>query len=182
MGILGMLAACTPDSVQTKSPAPTPSVSPQLSPPGQTQACPRTTGGDDSSVFLSDVRVGAHDGFDRVTFEFRPTAQGTKVPKFEIDSATPPFSEDASGKPISVDGIVFARIIFHGASGYDIERATPTYTGPKEIKPGGEVLVEVQETGDFEATLSWVFGLTRRSCWKTDELSDPMRFVVDFPH
>ena len=36
-----------------------------------------------------------------------------------------------------------------------------------------------QTVGDFEAVLSWGAGLTRESCLRTLELSNPSRLVVD---
>lgn len=186
--LLPILVACP-----AKRPAGTAPVTPTVGTPATPPASPTPTvatpcaplvGGQDSFVQLVDVRVGTHDTFDRLTFEFRPTPQGPKMPKYQIDPAKPPFSEDASGQAIQVDGNFFARIIFHGASGFDLagETPRPTYTGRKEIKPRFDVLVEAQETGDFEATLSWVLGMSRSSCWTARELEDPLRLVVDLPH
>lgn len=183
IAVLLVLSACPGrDDRRVGSSSPSPQGSPQVSPPPPGEACPSQTGGSDSFVHLVDVRVGTHDTFDRITFEFRTTPEGKKMPKYELAAASPPFSEDASGEPIAVDGSKFARIIFHGATGYDLEQQAPTYSGPKELKPGFEVLVEAQETGDFEATLSWVLGLSRDSCWEVAQLVDPLRLVIDLPH
>lgn len=151
--------------------------------------CPSASGGGDYVANLVDVRVGTHEGFDRVVFELAPSAEGPQyfgIPRYEIGTATPPIMEDPSGEPVAVDGSNFAWIGFHGASGVEFTNADPgyylTYTGPREIKPGFEVLAEAQQTGDFERTLFWAFGLNRASCWHVLELSDPARVVIDFPH
>jgi hypothetical protein len=109
---------------------------------------------------------------------------GKVMPRYQLEEATPPFTEDPTGEPIEIQGEIFARIIFQGASGFDTDQ-TPvveTYTGPKEIKPGLEVLIEAERTTDFEATLGWAFGLSRRSCWKVTELTDPLRLTIDLSH
>ncbi|MGH9167607.1 MAG: AMIN-like domain-containing (lipo)protein [Acidimicrobiia bacterium] len=151
--------------------------------------CPSASGGGDYVANLVDVRVGTHEGFDRVVFELAPSAEGPQyfgIPRYEIGPATPPIIEDPSGEPVAVDGSSFAWIGFHGASGVEFTNEDPgyylTYTGPRELKPGFEVLAEAQQTGDFERTLFWAFGLTRASCWQVLELDDPLRLVIDFPH
>lgn len=109
------------------------------------------------------------------------------MPRYQVSQVTPPITEDASGRPVAVDGDHYAGVVFHGGTGVDLTTSDPkgyklTYTGPREIKPGFGVLAEVQETGDFEATVSWAFGLNRAACWRVFHLQDPVRVVVDFLH
>jgi hypothetical protein len=148
--------------------------------------CKPQTGGDEG-VFtnLTDVRVGAHRGFDRIVFEFQapkpnPGGHGG-VPRYEIRQAQPPFTEDPSGMPIDVSGDAFVRLVIHGATGIDLD-GNPTYTGPGTLTPGFGTLAQAVEGGDFEATLIWILGLSRPTCWTTHELHDPDRLVVDFFH
>jgi hypothetical protein len=159
-------------------------------PPTATQPvpvnCDSQTGGDEGIYTnLVDVRVGAHPGFDRVVFEFAPPDPnpGGKagIPHFIIKTAKPPFSEDPSDLPIDVEGEAFTRIVLQGASGYDFD-GNATYDGPRRLTPGFETLSDVVEGGDFEATMTWIFGLSQRSCWQIQELHDPDRLVIDFHH
>src|SRR5206468_10960933 len=86
------------------------------------KSCQPSTGGTEGSLAqLVDVRVGTHDGYDRVTFEFAPPADGQyfDLPPYQMVAATPPITEDGSGEPVSVDGSRFAVIVFHGASGVE---------------------------------------------------------------
>jgi hypothetical protein len=57
---------------------------------------PETGGEKDVFTNLTDVRVGAHDGYDRIVFEFvapKPNPGGNGgVPYFEIRQAKPPFT------------------------------------------------------------------------------------------
>jgi hypothetical protein len=150
------------------------------------QSCPRQTGGEEGVYMnLVDVRVGAHNGFDRVVFEFEepdpnPAGNGG-IPYYQIKTAKPPFTEDPSDLPIDVEGDAFARIVFQGASGYDFD-GNATYDGPRRLTPGFGTLADVVEGGDFEATMTWILGLSRPTCWQIQELHNPERLVIDFHH
>jgi hypothetical protein len=154
----------------------------------QPASCEMVNGGSENDVAtLVDVRVGAHEGYDRVVFEFAPPADGKYfgLPLYELRSATLPITEDGSGAAVDVDGDSFATVVFHGASGVDFTGKSGyevTYDGPQEFRPGYQALVEASRTGDFEATLSWAFGLAEGSCWTVHELDDPLRVAIDFSH
>lgn len=158
---------------------------PPPSPPAS-KACAPTTGGEDGVYTnLVAVRIGTHEGYDRITFEFRapnPNPGGKSgIPRYEIRTAKPPHYEDASGMPLEVNGRLFARIVFHGAAGYDFD-GRPTYTGPRTVRAGFEVLTEAVRAGDFEATLSWVLGFRHQACWRVREFHNPDRVAIDVLH
>jgi hypothetical protein len=157
----------------------------EAAPPPPASCAPETAGNDGVFMNLTDVRVGAHDGFDRIVFEFQepdpnPAGNGG-IPRFEIRQANPPFSEDPSDTPIHVEGDAFVRIVFQGASGYDFD-GNATYDGPRRLTPGFGTLAQVVEGGDFEATNTWILGLSRPTCWEIHALHDPERLVIDFHH
>ena len=183
MSLLG-LAACqaTTQTVTPEATVSPPSPSPSI-PAG---SCVAVSGGTDGVLmYVTDVRVGTHPGYDRITFEFTP-AEGSPaaLPKYELSPAQPPFTYDPSDKPMEVEGDTFLHIIFHGATGVKIAGETPeeTYTGPKEIKAGHPSLVEAELQSDFEATLQWMLGLSPGTCWNASEQGDPTRLVIDLPH
>ena len=171
----------TPTTTESTPTEPTDTTEP--TPP---QSCPRQTGGEEGVYMnLVDVRVGAHNGYDRVVFEFdepdpNPAGNGG-IPYYEIKTAKPPFTEDPSDLPVEVEGEAFARIVFQGASGYDFD-GNATYDGPRRLTPGFGTLTDVVESGDFEATMTWTLGLSRTTCWEIQELSNPTRLVIDFHH
>ncbi len=146
---------------------------------------PQTGGGEGVFTNLTDVRVGAHNGYDRIVFEFhapKPNPGGKAgIPLYEIRQAKPPFTEDPSDKPLDVFGDTFVRIVMHGATGYDFD-GNPTYRGSKTLTPGFGTLAQAVEGGDFEATMTWILGLSRPTCWTVQELHDPDRLVIDFHH
>jgi hypothetical protein len=154
--------------------------------PAPPLVCEPQTGGD-KGVFtnLTDVRVGAHEGFDRIVFEFhepKPNPGGKGgIPYYEIRQAKPPFTQDGSGLPVDVFGDAHVSLVMQGAAGYDFD-GNPTYPGPRTLTPGFGTLAQAVQTGDFEATISWVLGLSRTTCWSVQELRNPDRLVVDFHH
>jgi hypothetical protein len=171
----------TPAPVETEPEEPIPPPTPPPTP----RTCTPETGGE-SGVYtnLVDVRVGSHAGYDRITFEFRaprPNPGGkTGIPRYAIRAAQPPFTHDGSGEPLAVSGNAFVDLVFHGATGVDLEYQ-PTYHGPAVLRPRFDILREAVRSGDFEATLGWVLGLERRTCWNVLELHDPDRVVIDLP-
>jgi hypothetical protein len=156
-----------------------------IPPPEQRTCAPETGGQDGVYTNLVDVRIGSHPGYDRITFEFRapkPNPGGKAgIPRYEIRAARPPFTQDGSGEPLAVSGNAFVNLVFHGATGYDFEHYEPTYDGPAVLRAGFDVLREAVRSGDFEATLGWVLGLERQTCWDVLELRNPDRVVIDLP-
>ena len=153
-----------------ETPAPVETEPEEPIPPQQPRMCRPETGGQDGVYTnLVDVRVGSHPGYDRITFEFRapkPNPGGKAgIPRYEIRAARPPFTHDGSGAPLAVSGNAFVNLVFHGATGYDFVDYEPTYHGPEVLRAGFDVLREAVRSGDFEATLGWVLGLERQTCW-----------------
>jgi hypothetical protein len=133
----------------------------------------------DGLALLTAVRLGRHEGFDRVVFEFRPGA----VPGYRVRFVRPPITEDASGLPVRVDGDAFLFVRMEPASGFDLRgEGEQTYPGPFRIDGESaslEVVEEVVRTGDFEAVLGWVAGLDERAPFRAFALTGPPRIVVD---
>ncbi|MBI4302166.1 MAG: hypothetical protein HY664_06140 [Chloroflexi bacterium] len=125
-------------------------------------------------ALLTDVRVGRHEGFDRVVFEFKGSPPG-----YRIEYIQPPIVQDASGLPVEIEGLAFLKARFYPASEFDLEHGVMVYTGPTEIKPDLPSLLEVERSGDFEAVLTWVLGLRQEVDFRVAELQDPLRVVID---
>jgi hypothetical protein len=125
---------------------------------------------------IVDVRVGTHDGFDRVVIEF---ADGT--PAFTLDRATPPLLADGSGFELDVSGNAFWQLVMRDATRAGLD-GMPVFEGPTEVNPGFAKLSELIEGGDFEAVSTWYFGLEADSCVRVLALRDPARLVFDIEH
>lgn len=132
-----------------------------------------------SVAFLTAVRTGRHEGFDRVVWTFDGA-----TPAYRVAYVERPITEDGSGTPIEVRGDATLQIILTPASGTDLsgEEVRTVYEGPERIDGaagGASIVEEVVLTGDFEATLSWVIGIGRQAPFTVTELSDPTRVVID---
>lgn len=127
---------------------------------------------------ITDVRVGTHAGYDRVVFEF---ADG--LPEMTLARATPPFTHDASGMPIEVDGSSFLRLTMRGGTKQTADGSS-SYDGPTDLDPGFSTLVDLVEGGDFEAQSTWYLGLMDDACVRVMRLTEDgaPRLVVDVEH
>ena len=127
---------------------------------------------------LTDVRIGEHDGYDRVVFEFRDG-----LPEASLERAEPPFVQDPSGLPLDVEGSSFLRLIMRGGTKQQ-EDGTSSYDGPTDFAVDQPALVQLVESGDFEAQSTWYFGLNAESCVRILTLADDgsARLVIDIEH
>jgi hypothetical protein len=130
------------------------------------------------TALLERVAVGRHEGFDRVVFQFR-----NGVPGYRVGYIQPPIREDGSGNRVDVEGDAYAEVRMELASGFDVATGEGelVYTGPRRLTGSGtSVIREVVRTGDFEAVLTWVVGISDRVDFRVTVLDNPARIVVDF--
>jgi hypothetical protein len=127
-----------------------------------------------ASVTVSDIRIGRHDGFDRVVFE----VGGTGAPGWDVryvDAAT----SQGSGKPVDVAGDAVLQVSLTGA-GY------PYGTGVEEFAPSGpvagagtRVVTEAVFDATFEGTTVTFVGTTQRAPFRVYLLEGPTRVVLE---
>jgi hypothetical protein len=127
-------------------------------------------------ALITDIRVGNHDGYDRVVFEFNDG-----IPRFTLDEATPPLLADGSGLPIDVDGNAFWQLVMQGGTRVNPEGGF-SYAGATDFTPGFDKLTQLITGGDFEAVSTWYFGLEATSCVRVISLTNPSRLVIDIEH
>lgn len=125
---------------------------------------------------LADVRVGSHDGYDRIVFEFQ-----NGLPELQISRTTPPLLQDGSGFEMEVEGASFLQILMQGGT-KQMPAGGVSYGGPREFSTGFDQLLELEEGGDFEAVSTWYAGLAGEACVRAFTLSDPPRIVIDVEH
>lgn len=125
---------------------------------------------------ITDVRVGTHDGYDRVVFEF---AAG--LPEHQLQGAAPPFFRDPSGMEFGVLGSDHLQLTLRGGTKQS-ETGTSTYAGPTSFHPHFPQLRQLEEAGDFEAQSTWIMGLSDGACVRVLTLDSPSRLVVDLQH
>ena len=125
---------------------------------------------------ITDVRYATHPDYDRVVFEFE---QGT--PELTLDTATPPFTQDASGEPITVEGESFLRLTMRGGT-RQTDEGTSSFDGPTDFDPALPTLVDLVQGGDFERQSTWYLGLAAEACVRVILLDGPPRVVIDVEH
>jgi hypothetical protein len=138
--------------------------------------------GDAPTRLLTDVRVGAHGCYDRVTFELKPQSGDSDGPvSWKARYEEPPITEDGSGRTVAVKGNAFL-VVTMSASGADLsqESAPATYTGPASIESADTTRIrQVRRIGDFEGVLTWVIGLDTKRPFHVTGDTGPARVVVD---
>jgi hypothetical protein len=135
------------------------------------------------TAFLTAVDAQDMGAFDRVTFHFQAPQPLPEILK--ADYIDRPVLADPSGQVVDVAGNAVLQIVMSNAAGVNLFVNPPvqTYTGPTRIEANLPNVVELVETGDFEATLSWVIGVRDGSAGGTAQvLTDPTRVTVDIPH
>jgi hypothetical protein len=130
--------------------------------------------------FLTDVRVGRHDEFDRVVFEFDGDPPDHSVRFVEL-----PVHYDPSDEIADLKGDAALLVVMRGTA-YDVtdpERPRDTYGGPNRIEPQGtRAIRELLQTSDYEGLLQWAVGLAARTPFAVAQLRDPSRLVIDIDH
>jgi hypothetical protein len=125
---------------------------------------------------LTDVRAAAHDGYDRLVFQFRNGRPG-----YDVRYVDRPVVADGSGDEVAVDGGAVLLIRMEPALDADLtqESAPQTYTGPQRFTPTTTAVAELVRTGGFEAVLTWAAGIDEKRPFVVSTLDSPARLVID---
>jgi hypothetical protein len=128
----------------------------------------------DARVTVRDIRIGRHDGFDRVVFE----VDGTGTPGWDVryvDAA----SSQGSGNPVEVAGDAVLQVTVTGA-GYPYDTGIEEYAGPDPLAVADtETVTEVHFDNTFEGTTVAFVGTAARTPFRVYLLQDPVRIVLE---
>jgi hypothetical protein len=141
-----------------------------VSPADVSRACQQT------GKYLTAVRTARHAGYDRVVFQF----SGGR-PAVTAERATAVYA-DPKGTKVPLPGHSFLHVVFRGASGFCLQPAHRTWTGPNVLTPRYPQLLAVVAAGDFEGYLSFGLGLSARGPYHVSTLTGPDRIVIDVSH
>jgi hypothetical protein len=128
-------------------------------------------------VSVVDVRVGAHDGFDRLAFEL----VGDGAPGYRIAYTDEPVG-DASGLPVEVVGATALQVTLIGVAIPGEEPGGATTFLDDVPGPDGGVILEVVNESLFEGYHTFFVGLDERLPFVVGRLDDPTRLVIDLVH
>jgi hypothetical protein len=126
---------------------------------------------------LTDVRIGDHEGYTRIVFDFQepdfPNWEFAYVPG-EIEGMVVP-----EGGWVEGDAFLVAR--FQPSSTADLSgsEVVMTYDGPRRIDAGLGSVVQLLIIEDFEANLWWAIGLTGEKPFSVGTMTGPPRVYVD---
>ena len=192
--VLAGTAACGSEEEPTApasaagSSTPAAEESPSPAPPGETEEdgatdappFPGDTSVDtgepssDASVTVGDIRIGHHDGFDRVVFE----VGGTGTPGWEVQYVDDPRSQ-GSGDPVEVAGEAVLQVTLTGA-GYPYDTGVEEYAGPDPLSVAGTTVVtEVAFDATYEGTTVAFIGTSAEAPFRVYLLESPARVVVE---
>jgi hypothetical protein len=142
--------------------------------------CPANTAPDtgeasaDALVTVTDIRIGRHDGFDRVVFE----TDGTGTPGWDVRYVDAAQSQ-GSGADIAVEGGAVLQVTITGV-GLPADTGVEEYSGPDRLSSGdAEVVTEVVFDSTFEGTPVGFAGVTEETPFRAYLLEDPARVVVE---
>lgn len=160
-------ATAAPTDVPTEEP--TEPGEPPFNDPGET-----LTGGGPVSgtAIVEDVRIGTHEGYDRIVFEFR----GDEIPEWSVAYIGEAVA-CGSGKPVPVGGGFILQVGMTTAAAHDDDgNLTIDAT---QLSAGFPQMTEAIQICDFEGHVTWVVGAQAKAPFRAFELSGPARLVVD---
>ena len=128
------------------------------------------------TALLTAIDVAAHEGYERVVFEF-----ANEVPGYDVRYVERPVVADGSGDEVEVEGSHVLLVRMEPALDADLtqEEAPATYTGPTRFSPDTSVIAELVRTGGFEAVLTWAIGTNAEAPFLVSTLDGPPRLVID---
>jgi hypothetical protein len=127
-----------------------------------------------SLVGVTDIRLGRHDGFDRVVFE----VGGDGTPGWDVRYVDAPASQ-GSGDAVAVAGEAVLQVTVTG-TGYPMDTGVEEWSGPDPLRgTDTEVVTEVAWDGTFEGTSVAFVGTTGRTPFRVYLLEGPARVVLE---
>ena len=131
--------------------------------------------GDGRVSLLVSVRAARHDGFDRVVWELDGS-----VPGVHVEYVDEPVRACGSGEPVPLPGDAWLEVRMSPANAHtDAGGATIT---ARRRATGLPAVLEIVQTCDFEAVVSWVLAVRSPELFRLTRLDDPSRLVVDVRH
>ncbi|HJR52551.1 MAG TPA: hypothetical protein VJ982_02430, partial [Gemmatimonadota bacterium] len=176
----GLLAACTPDTAppprrDALAGADSAAVS------AETPAAASWTSGvvdmrpEGGISTLVSVRAAPNEGFDRVVWELEGALPGAHV-----EYVDEPVRACGSGEPVALPGDAWLEVRMSPANAHtDAGRAT---LAEHRRATGLPVVLEIVQTCDFEAVVSWVLAVRSPEPFRLTRLDAPPRLAVDVRH
>lgn len=130
---------------------------------------------DDAALTVTDIRVGEHEGFNRVVYELG----GTGTPGWHVEYVDVA-AQDGSGRPVEVGGQAILEVRITGST-YPFDSEVQPYSGPDPVPgiPGG-VVTDVNGALVFEGVTQSFIGVSEQGRpFSVSALTNPTRLVID---
>jgi hypothetical protein len=123
---------------------------------------------------ITDIRLGRHEGFDRVVFDY----EGAGTPGWDVRYVDQAASQ-GSGNAIDVAGDGTLQVTVTGV-GYPPDTGVEEYSGPRRISIGEtEIVTEVVFDATFEGTTVSFVGTETETPFRVYLLEGPTRIVLE---
>lgn len=126
---------------------------------------------------VTDVRIGAHDGFDRIVFEI----VGEGAAGWHVHYVDEPRTQ-GRGDLVDIDGEAFLEVILRGIALPPDVPEREQWDGERLDGPPGATVLELVEDTIFEGQQVFHIGLPERRPFGATRLDDPQRIVVEIDH
>lgn len=134
--------------------------------------------GDGTVLAVTDVRVGTHDGFDRIVFDI----EGDGLAGWNVRYEDEPTSQ-GSGRAIEVEGDTALAVAIHSvALPPELPEDVEHWDEGPFAGPDGGVVLEVVSDTIFEGYHTFAIGMTDELPFLVERLEDPQRIVIDVAH
>lgn len=144
-----------------------------LKPLGSADPSPKTQRpSEPSQLAVAGVRVGNHDGFDRVVVDLA----GDGEPGWFVDFTQTPL-QATTGRPLPVTGSAFLNINVDGTV-HPGELGLGEQSGVEHLSPTSNI-VDVASGGTYAGRSQIVVGLRAEAPYSVQVLENPQRLVID---
>ena len=128
-------------------------------------------------TYVRNIRVGHHQGFDRVVFEFSGV-----MPNYRVEYLRSRYYESEAGRQrITIAGTVFVQV---GLNVIPADEEQLKLHDQKDFIPKGRLKLptvrEIEDAQLFEGYYDFLLGIRVRKPFRVGELADPLRLVIDF--
>jgi len=159
----------TASPVASSSPSDTPTPQPTSALLAGFTCADASGGSEQTGSDVVGVRVGQHDGYDRLVIEFSGPIPSYKVQRRSGTS----FTASPRGQTVTLRGTNGVLVVVHPIFNWT------SYSGPSTFQPDYPVLREARQVENFEGYQQWALGIQGTPCLRVTTLTSPSRLVVD---
>ncbi len=163
-----------PSVAETVPPVPVDESAPASLPPTSTKDSEQAPTGSETALGITDLRVGRHEGYDRVVIDLAGRGQVGWLVRWIDDPRT-----QGEGAEVPLEGSGSLDVIVRGL-GYPMDTGVEEYDGPRRrTTPGTSAVRELVYDPVFEGQAQVLLGVDKERPFRVFRLSAPERLVID---